>query len=111
MSLLAQAGQPSIDWAWIGDHTDDMVTRTVDHVIFTAIAVSLGFAISLVLSLVIIFAGTWAQRFHGIWEVQKQYFHSWVAWVPFAIFMPPAMRPSGNVMSRSSIVVPLRSFR
>jgi osmoprotectant transport system permease protein len=54
VSLLAQAGQPSIDWAWIGDHTDDMVTRTVNHVIFTAIAVGLGFAISLVLSLVII---------------------------------------------------------
>ena len=56
VSLLAQAGagQPPIDWAWIGDHTDDMVTRTIDHVIFTAIAVSLGFAISLVLSLVII---------------------------------------------------------
>jgi osmoprotectant transport system permease protein len=56
VSLLAQAGagQPSIDWAWIADHTDDMVTRTINHVIFTGIAVSLGFAISLVLSLVII---------------------------------------------------------
>jgi osmoprotectant transport system permease protein len=56
VSLLAQAGagQPSIDWAWIGDHTDDMTTRIVNHVIFTGIAVGLGFAISLVLSLVIV---------------------------------------------------------
>jgi osmoprotectant transport system permease protein len=56
VSLLAQAGagQPSIDSAWIADHTDDMTTRIVNHVIFTGIAVSLGFAISLVLSLVII---------------------------------------------------------
>ena len=40
----------------------------------------------LVLSLIVIFAGTFAQRFHGIWDVQEQYFHSWVAWVPFHIF-------------------------
>ena len=56
MSLLAQAGagQPFIDWTWIADHTDDMTVRTVKHIIFTGIAVGLGFAISLVLSLVII---------------------------------------------------------
>jgi osmoprotectant transport system permease protein len=56
VSLLAQAGsgQPFIDWSWIADHTDDMTVRTVKHIIFTGIAVGLGFAISLVLSLVII---------------------------------------------------------
>jgi osmoprotectant transport system permease protein len=56
VSLLAQAGagQPFIDWTWIADHTDDMTVRTVKHIIFTGIAVGLGFAISLVLSLVII---------------------------------------------------------
>jgi osmoprotectant transport system permease protein len=56
VNLLAQAesGQPFIDWAWIADHTDDMTVRTVKHIIFTGIAVGLGFAISLVLSLVII---------------------------------------------------------
>jgi osmoprotectant transport system permease protein len=54
--LLAQAGsgQPFVDWAWIGDHTDDMTTRMVKHIAFTGIAVGLGFAISLALSLVII---------------------------------------------------------
>jgi osmoprotectant transport system permease protein len=56
VSLLAQAGsgQPFIDWSWIADHTDDMTVRTVKHIIFTGIAVGLGFAISLVLSLVVI---------------------------------------------------------
>jgi osmoprotectant transport system permease protein len=55
VNLLAQAsGQPFIDWSWIADHTDDMTVRTVKHIIFTGIAVGLGFAISLVLSLVII---------------------------------------------------------
>ena len=40
----------------------------------------------LLLSLIVIFAGTWAQRFLGIWEVQERFFHSWVAWVPFYYF-------------------------
>jgi osmoprotectant transport system permease protein len=56
VSLLAQAegGRPFIDWAWIGDHTDDMTARIVKHVVFTGIAVGLGFAISLLLSLLIV---------------------------------------------------------
>jgi osmoprotectant transport system permease protein len=57
MTLLRQAAgsvAPSIDWAWIGRHTDDMVARTIKHVVFTGIAVGLGFAISLVLSLLIV---------------------------------------------------------
>ncbi len=57
MTLLRQAAgsvAPSIDWAWIGRHTDDMVARTIKHVVFTGIAVGIGFAISLVLSLLIV---------------------------------------------------------
>jgi osmoprotectant transport system permease protein len=56
VNLLAQAGsgQPFVDWSWIGDHTDDMTARLVKHIIFTGIALGIGFAISLVLSLVIV---------------------------------------------------------
>jgi osmoprotectant transport system permease protein len=56
VSLLAQAGsgQPFVDWAWIADHSDDMVARIIKHIIFTGIAVGVGFAISLVLSLLIV---------------------------------------------------------
>ena len=56
MRLLAQAsgGAPWVDWAWIGRHTDDMVARVVKHLIFTGIAVGIGFAISLALSLLIV---------------------------------------------------------
>jgi osmoprotectant transport system permease protein len=57
VTLLLQAsgsGTPWIDWAWIGRHTDDMVTRTIKHLVFTGIAVGLGFAISLALSLLIV---------------------------------------------------------
>jgi ABC-type transport system involved in cytochrome c biogenesis permease subunit len=40
----------------------------------------------LFLSGLVIFAGTWAQRFAGIWDVQERYFHSFFAWVPFYYF-------------------------
>ena len=40
-----------IDWAWIADHLDDLAGRTVQHVILAGIAVVIGFAISLGLSL------------------------------------------------------------
>ena len=53
MTVLAQAA-PAIDWAWIGRHTDDMVSRVVKHLIFTGIAVGIGFAISMALSLLIV---------------------------------------------------------
>jgi osmoprotectant transport system permease protein len=35
-----------IDWAWIADHLDELAGRTAQHLYLTAIAVSLGFAIS-----------------------------------------------------------------
>jgi osmoprotectant transport system permease protein len=56
MTLLLQGagGAPWVDWGWIGRHTDDMVARVVKHLIFTGIAVGIGFAISLALSLLIV---------------------------------------------------------
>ncbi|HEX8026623.1 MAG TPA: ABC transporter permease [Candidatus Limnocylindrales bacterium] len=35
-----------IDWAWIGGHLDALASRTVQHLYLTAIAVTIGFAIS-----------------------------------------------------------------
>ena len=35
-----------IDWAWIAAHLDELAGRTAQHLYLTAIAVSLGFAIS-----------------------------------------------------------------
>lgn len=40
-----------IDWVWMADHLDELAERTVQHVLLTAIAVGIGFAISLALSL------------------------------------------------------------
>jgi osmoprotectant transport system permease protein len=35
-----------IDWAWIGDHLDDLAWRTLQHVYLTAISVAIGFVIA-----------------------------------------------------------------
>jgi osmoprotectant transport system permease protein len=52
---VAVVGQgPLVDWSWIWRHTDDIATRTLHHIIFTVIAVGLGFIISLVLSLLVV---------------------------------------------------------
>jgi osmoprotectant transport system permease protein len=44
-----------IDWGWIGDHIGAIVARTIQHIEFATIAVSVGFAISFGLA-VLIFA-------------------------------------------------------
>ncbi len=36
----------TIDWAWVADHLDELFFRTVQHLVFTALAVAIGFAIS-----------------------------------------------------------------
>ncbi|MDH4142298.1 MAG: ABC transporter permease [Chloroflexota bacterium] len=43
--------KPLVDWAWIGDHLDDVVVRLFQHLQLTAIPVALGFVISLGLAI------------------------------------------------------------
>ena len=40
-----------IDLAWMADHLDDLLGRTLQHIWLTAIAVSVGFVISLALAI------------------------------------------------------------
>lgn len=40
-----------LDWAWMADHLDELADRTIQHVVLTLIAVGIGFASSLLLSL------------------------------------------------------------
>ncbi|HEX7100360.1 MAG TPA: ABC transporter permease [Acidimicrobiia bacterium] len=51
MSVFAQT-RPFIDWQWIVEHVDDMWERTIEHVVLTGLAVSIGLVISVALSLV-----------------------------------------------------------
>ncbi|MGB7159275.1 MAG: cytochrome c biogenesis protein ResB, partial [Tepidisphaeraceae bacterium] len=50
----------------------------------------------LCLSMLLIFAGTWAQIDTGIWQVQSRYFHSFFTRIDFQLFLPrpaPGERP------------------
>jgi osmoprotectant transport system permease protein len=42
----------TIDWAWMADHLDELVARTVQHVWLTFIAVAIGFVISFFLAVI-----------------------------------------------------------
>src|SRR5581483_2062395 len=44
----------------------------------------------LALSMIVVFAGTWAQIDQGIWQVQRRYFHSFFCIIDFNIFLPRA---------------------
>lgn len=42
----------------------------------------------LAMSMVLIYAGTWAQIDSGIWQVQDKYFHSFWCWIKFQTMLP-----------------------
>jgi len=50
--LVGQAGQPFLDWEWVLSHGDDMWEATLEHATLTAIALSVGLVLSMVLALV-----------------------------------------------------------
>jgi osmoprotectant transport system permease protein len=50
MPVLAASG--FFSWDWVARHLDDIWDRTVEHLLLTAIAVTVGMAISLVLSVI-----------------------------------------------------------
>lgn len=45
--------EPFVRWDWVGRHLDDIWARTVEHLLLTAIAVGLGFALSMAIALVV----------------------------------------------------------
>ena len=42
----------------------------------------------IVLAMLLVYVGTWAQLDSGPWQVQKKYFHSFAAWVPLTVLVP-----------------------
>lgn len=51
MTVLAQT-DPFIRWDWIATHLDEMAERTVEHLVLTSLAVSIGLILSIGLALV-----------------------------------------------------------
>lgn len=43
--------QPLVDWAWIGDHLDDIAFRLAQHLALAGVAVAVGFVVAFVLSI------------------------------------------------------------
>jgi ABC-type transport system involved in cytochrome c biogenesis permease subunit len=50
------------------------------------------------LAIFLIFAGTLAQVDKDIWEVVREYFREYFAWIEFQVFFPPAFFPSRPVV-------------
>ncbi|MAW39856.1 MAG: hypothetical protein CMF27_02890 [Kiritimatiellaceae bacterium] len=71
-----------------------MMRRLVDLFLSLKLTVTL-----LVLSMVLIFAGTLAQVDKGIWTVMDQYFRCWIAWIEWSVFFP-------NSVSVPAVVLP-----
>jgi osmoprotectant transport system permease protein len=46
--------RPLIDWDWIATHLDDLWALTVEHITLTVIAVTVGFLLSFLLSLLVV---------------------------------------------------------
>ena len=44
--MTAACDDPMIDWAWVGDHLDELAYRTLQHIYLASIAIAVGFAIS-----------------------------------------------------------------
>ena len=50
--MIGQALKPPSIWQWVGDHGGEILSRTAQHVELTVIAVAVGLAISLPLSII-----------------------------------------------------------
>ena len=50
--VVAQTTGPLVDWAWIGDHLNDVASRALEHVELTVLAVVFGLLISFPLAII-----------------------------------------------------------
>ena len=74
-----------IDWAWMGDHLDELAARLVQHLYLAAIAIVVGFAISFALS---------------IWAVRRRRVYAPIT--AFAGIRRSSTQPSGRLSASSS---------
>lgn len=75
--IVAQLeGQPFIRWDWVWDHLDDIWAATAEHLLLTGIALGVGLAISIALSLV-------ARRFRRMYTP--------ITWVTGILYTIPSL--------------------
>lgn len=68
MIIAQQDGRPLIDWAWIGNHTDELWERFIEHLVLTGLAVAIGLALSLILAAIAI---RWRRTYQPILAVSS----------------------------------------
>ena len=100
MIWLAQANTPFIRWDWIGRHLDDIWEATVEHLALTGLAVGIGLAVSLALSL---WSLRSARRFAVVTNVASV-LYSLPSLSAFALLVP------FFGLTRTTAVIPLVSY-
>ncbi len=70
------AGEPLFRWDWVGNHLDDVLRRTLEHLELTVIAVSVGLVISLAL---------------GLLAVRYRWTATPIGWVSGALYAIPSL--------------------
>jgi hypothetical protein len=53
------------------------------------------------IAVLLIFIGTLAQTEADIWDVMRDYFRAWIAWVPLRVFTPKSFFPTLQPLSKS----------
>jgi len=96
----AQSAAPFVRWDWIGRHLDDIWEATVEHLTLTGLAVGIGLAISLALSL---WSLRSARRFAVVTSVASV-LYSLPSLSAFALLVP------FFGLTRTTAVVPLVSY-
>jgi osmoprotectant transport system permease protein len=74
--VIAQINEPLVRWDWVFDHTDQIVAQLLQHMQLTAIAVGVGFLISLPLA---------------VYAYRKPWFYSPVTWVAGILYTIPSL--------------------
>jgi len=79
-----------IDWAWIGDHLDDIASRSIQHLQLAAIAVVVGFAISFVLA---------------IWSVRRRSVYAPIAAIAGILYTIPSLALFGALVAITGLSI------
>lgn len=100
MIVVAQTTGPFIRWDWIGRHLDDIWEATVEHILLTAMAVGIGFLVSLVLSL---------------WALRSDRRYRWVTQITGVLYSLPSLAAFALLvpffgLTRTSAVIPLVTY-
>jgi len=98
--LAAYDGDVWIDWSWVGDHGDEIVTHLREHAELTALSIGLGLLIAVPLGLLAAFH----PRVRGVTIAATGVLYTIPSLAAFALLLP------WTGLSRATAVIPLASY-